>query len=237
MACAYVLAAVMHAQAYTWRDIVQPAFQDGAFVGKAESANSSELKKVSSDFALSYRFLGSEVHATLKEPFMVRLWARVEGMDLQYVENGGRCVFKIPLGRLSKKEDISNAPGKWETVLGIGILTPSLFESLYNGHFVQVDPETGNLVFDLTFKHPPFEDTSRQRVWVDGSRRYVTKRVWYAQDGRQMATFLYEEPQLQKGVWFPTKATVLNAEGRVAGVTRFESVVINSGLSSGQFQF
>jgi len=239
MISAFILAtaAISSGPAYTWHDIVQTNFQDSTFVGKAVTANSSELRKISSDFAVSYRFLGSEVHAMVKEPFMLRMEANIEDTRVEYIENGGHRVFKIPQSRLSKTEDVSDSPGKRQTILYFGILTPSLFETLYDGAYVRTDRGTNDLIFDLTFKRPAFDDSSRQRVWVDPQKRYVTKREWFAQDGHEMATFLYEDPQFQNGVWYPTKAVVTNVDARIAGITRYESVKVNSGLSSQPFQF
>lgn len=234
-----ILASVVLAQAqtFTWHDIVQPGFQDSTFVGKAVTANSKELKKISSDFAISYKFLGQEVHAMLKEPFMLRLDVTIEESKLQCIYNGSRRVFKVPQSRLSKTENLSDSPGKRQTALDFGILTPSLFESLFDATFVRIDRESGDLVFDLTYKHPAFDDTTRHRVWVDSQRKFITKRVWFAQDGHEMATFLYENPQSQGGVWFPTRAVVKNADNVIAGVTEYESMKINSGLSGRPFQF
>ena len=78
------------APGYTWHDIVQTNFQDSSFVGKVLTANSKELKKISADFAASYRLLGSDVNAKIKEPFMLRMDAHIEDTEVQFVENGGR---------------------------------------------------------------------------------------------------------------------------------------------------
>jgi len=230
-------AAILQAPAFTWHDIVQPNFQDSTLVGKAVTANSRELRKISSDFAVSYKFLGQEVHAMLKEPFMLRLEATIDDSRLQVISNGNRRVFRLPQSRLSKTEDLSDSPGKRQTILDFGILTPSLFEQLFDATFVRVDREAGGLVFDLTYKHPTFDDSSRQRVWVDSQRKFVAKRVWFAQDGHEIATFIYDNPQFQNGVWFPTRAIVKNVDGMVAGVTEYETVKINSGLQDRMFQF
>jgi len=223
--------------AYTWRDIVQPGFQDISFTGRAVTASKRELRKISSDFETSYRFLGSEVRAEIKDPFMMRMDSKVEDTEVQYIQNAGRRAFKIPRSRLSKVEDIADSPGKRQTVLDFGFLAPSLFENLFDGTYIRTDRETGNLVFDLTFKHPAFDDTSRQRVWVDPQKRFVTKREWFAQDGHQMATFIYDGAKLQNGVWFPTRATVKNVDNAIAGVTEYTQVTVNTGLSDRDFKF
>jgi outer membrane lipoprotein-sorting protein len=222
-------------RSYTWQDIVQPNFKDCTFEAKVISANEKELKKISRDFAASFKF--TFIRAQVKEPFMVRLESKVEGTDIQYIENGGRRMERIPKVNFRRIEDVSHAPGKRQTVLDFGVLTPSLFDSLYDANFVRVDRETNDLVFDLTYKHPEFTDTSRQRVWVDPQKRYITKRVWFAQDGHEMATFIYQDPKEQSSVWFPSEATVKDVDGEVAGVTRYSKMNINVGLSTQPFQF
>ena len=102
---------------------------------------------------------------------------------------------------------------------------------------IRQDRATGELVFDLTYKEPSFDDTSRQRIWVDSQKHYTTKREWFAQDGHAMATFLYQDPMLQNGVWFPSKVVVKNVDDQVAGITQYTSVKVNSGLTTRPFQF
>jgi outer membrane lipoprotein-sorting protein len=219
----------------TWRDIVQPGFKDLSFVGTVLQADSRELKKISSDFAASYRLLNDDVSAKLKEPFMIRMEAHVEDTNVLFVENGTRRLFKVP--NISKVENVSSAPGKRQSLLDFGILTPSLFESLFDAKFVRQDRESGDWVFDLTYKEPSFDDTSRQRIWVENQKHYTTKRMWFAQDGHQMATFLYQSPVLQNGVWIPSKVVVKNVDDRVAGITEYKSVRVNTGLSDQPFHF
>lgn len=221
---------------YSWQDIVQPNFQDAEFVVRAVKGNQRELKKINNDFATSYRFQSSYMKAEVKEPFMMRLESTVEDTHLLYVLNGGRKMYKIPRTGLNLKQDVSHAPGKRQTTMDFGLLTPSLFTGMFDATFKRVDRETGDLVFDLTYKSK-FDDTSRHRVWVDPTRKYVTKRVWFAQDGHEMATFIYDKPIHQSGVWLPTRATVKNVEDKVAGITEYTDVKINVGIPSSRFAF
>lgn len=224
-----------HTAPYTWHDIVESSFRDCTFVARVIKGNQGELRKINKDFATSYRFSFMKAH--VKEPFMVRLESTVEDTDILYIENGGRRLYRIPKIRLSRVENISRAPGKRQTVMDFGILTPSLFQDgLFNANFVRTDRETGDLVFDITY-NPQFEDSSRHRVWIDPKKKFITKRVWFGQDGHEMATFLYDNPEFQKGVWFPTKATVLNEDNKVAGITAYTTMSINVGLSDNLFQF
>jgi len=63
----------------------------------------------------------------------------------------------------------------------------------------------------------------------------VTKREWYNQSGRQLATFIYDDPKQENGVWLPTRLTVKNTDDIVAGVTRYQSIKVNVGIPDSEF--
>jgi outer membrane lipoprotein-sorting protein len=90
-------------------------------------------------------------------------------------------------------------------------------------------------VFDLTYD-PSLDYAARHRVWIDKAKGIITKREWYNHRGTQLATFLYEAPKQYDGVWVPTRMTVKNADNVVAGITRYESVKVNTGLADSLFE-
>ncbi|HZH97552.1 MAG TPA: outer membrane lipoprotein-sorting protein [Fimbriimonadaceae bacterium] len=229
------LTLVQPAQKYDVDDIVQKSFRDATFVARIIKGSQKELKKINDDFAYSYRF--TFMKAQVKEPFMVRLESTVEDTNLLYIINGDRKKYSIPRIKINKTENISLAPGKRQTPMDFGILTPSLFKGDFMvANFQRVDRESGDLVFDITYVKPKLDDTSRHRVWIDKDKKYITKRVWFSQEGRQLATFLYDQPKQDGGVWFPSRCTVKNVEDNVAGVTQYESIKINTGLSDSLFK-
>lgn len=215
-------------------DIVQSAFKDCRFEARVVKGNQRELKKINSDFAASYRF--SFMKAQIKEPFKVRLESTVDDTNIVYLLVGTKRTYSIPRIKVNTTEDLSNSPGKRQTVLDFGILTPSLFKELFTAKFQRTDRETGDYVFDLTYQTPRFDDTSRHRVWVDPKHKFIKKRAWFNQEGRQLATFIYEEPKQEDGVWFPTRCTVKNVDDKVAGVTEYRSMSINVGLQDSVFK-
>jgi len=228
---------VLSRPAYTWHDIFQNNFQDAEFYAHALKGNQHELQKINKEFATSYRFMSAKAHAEMKEPLMMRLEATVEDTNLLYVINGSRRMYRIPKNGLSLRENLADAPGKRQTTLDFGFLTPALFTHLFDAKFNRVDRETGDLVFDLTYKSPPFHDTTLHRVWVNPEKKYITKRVWFAQDGHEMATFIYDHPVHENGVWLPTRAIVKNVEDKVAGITEYTNMKINEGIPSSRFSF
>lgn len=220
-------------QSYTWKDIAQTGLKDITFTAVGVKSDRRELRKINDDFAQSYQF--DSVKMFGKEPFMIRGEAQVDDTKLLYIMNGSRKYYKI--GRAPGIPiDVSNAPGKRQTVFDFGVITPSLFQDLMVANFVRVDRETGALIFDVTY-NKKFDDTSRHRIWVDKEKRYVEKRVWYNQEGKQLATFSYEAPKQLSGVWFASKVTVRNNENKVAGVTEYRNVKMNGGLEDSLFKF
>jgi hypothetical protein len=110
-----------------------------------------------------------------------------------------------------------------------------MFTDPFAAEFLRLDRSNGDYVFDITFKKH-YEYHSRHRVWIDPVKKYTTKREWFAHDGYQLATFFYSEPVNLSGIWFPTKCTVRNVEGKVAGVTSYKKVVLNGGVAESLFE-
>jgi len=218
-------------QTYDSGDIVQSAFKDAKFTARVVKGDQKELKKINDEFGQSYRF--TTTNAWVKEPFMLKMEAKVEDATVSYIVNGTMKAYK--LGRSATiKDNVANSPGKRQTIFEFGILTPALFRDLFDAKFVRVDRD-GALVFDCTYKSK-FDDTSRHRIWVDKDKRLVLRRVWYGQEGQQRATFIYENPTQQKGVWFPTRCTVKNNDDKVAGVTEYQKMTINGGIADSIFK-
>jgi outer membrane lipoprotein-sorting protein len=218
----------------TESDIVQRKLEDATFVARVAKGNQAELAKITKDFGNSYRV--KSVKSFLKEPLKMRLETSVEDSQVTYIINDFVRYFKVPRIRINSKEDLKNSPGKMQTVMDYGVLTPSLFQQLFSAKYIRTDRASGDYVFDLTYKKPRFDDTSRHRVWIDPQKRVMSKREWYNQHGRQLATFLYEDPINRDGVWFPSRGVVKNMDGQVAGVIEYDSVKVNTGLAESLFK-
>jgi outer membrane lipoprotein-sorting protein len=216
------------------QDFVQAKLKDTTFTTQAVTANQRELAKINKDFANSYRF--KTVLVRIKEPFRMRLESTVDDTEIYFVINGPIRTIRIPRAGFSQKLDLAKKPGQRQTVLEFGLITPALFDgTLFYADFVREDRATGLPVFDV-FYAKNLDDTTRQRIWVDPQKKIVTRREWYSQiDNRLMAVFTYEDPQQVDGVWFPTRAVVRNADNKVAGVTRYTNIKVNTGLPDSLF--
>lgn len=219
-------------QEHSISEVVQSNLQDATFVATVVRGDQTELAKINKDFGQSYRFRYTKVY--MKEAFRLRLETKVDDMDIFYIMNGTKQMYKVPKARINQKNDLSDSPGRRQSAFDFGLLTPSLFKSLFNAKFVRVDRATSAYVFDVTYK-PELHDTTRSRIWVDPDKKYVMKREWYNQVGDLRAVFTYEDPKEANGVWFPTRFTARNTDNKVAGVTQYESLKANTGLPDSLF--
>lgn len=215
-------------------DIVQPAFKDATFELKVVKANFGELKKIDDDFGNQYRF--KSVKISVKEPLMLRMEAKVDDTSLLYIVDGFRRLSRIPRAGINVKENLKNAPGKIQTPMDFGVVSPTVLKELFDAKFIRTDRATGQYVFDFTYKRPKFDDTTRHRIWFDPEKRYTAKREVYNQYGRQLSTFFYEDPTHSGGIWLPTKVTVKNTDGKVAAISEVQSLKVNFGLPESMFQ-
>ncbi len=214
-------------------DYCPSSLKDLAFTMRRSDANQQELAKINEDFARSYRFKSTQVR--LKEPMKLRLEMQLDADNkIVFIVNGATRRYRYPRANLNAKEDLSKSPGKRQTFLDFGLVTPGLFRDFYVPKFVRIDRDSGAAVFDLTFPKS-LDDTSRQRIFIDPKKHFVVRREWYAQEGNLRAVFEYSDPVESHGVFVPTKTKVYNAEHKVAGVTTYANVKVNGGLSDSIF--
>lgn len=211
---------------------VQKNFDDASFTARVKYANQKELAKINDDFGKSYRVPYTDFK--VKEPFMMRLETKVDDTQILYIINGPKLLIRVPRIKVNSRQDLSKAPGRRQTLLDFGLLTPSLFKSFFVAKFVRMDRATNDAVFDITYP-AVLDDTSRSRVWIDPAKKFVTKREWFSQRGKQLATFFYNEPVQVDGIWMPTKVQVKNVDGVLAGETYYTGLKVNQGLSESLF--
>ncbi|GIV21129.1 MAG: hypothetical protein KatS3mg023_2880 [Armatimonadota bacterium] len=229
----WLCASFAMAQSQDINDYVQTRLHDLRATVRQQTANQRELEKINKDFANSYRI--KQMTARYKEPSKMRLESKVGVVNVVYIINGNQK--HVSAGPIKNTDDISNAPGKRQSLMDFGILTPS-FMKLVNAKFLRYDHEDGVRypVFELTWANS--DDTSKHIVWMDGKTRTVVKRQWYNQQGKLMAVFYYKNPvEAAPGIWVPTRVEVYNAEGKLGGVTTYVDLHVNEGLPDSLFRF
>lgn len=215
--------------------LVQSRLHDISFKAAIVVSNQHELSKISEDFGRTYRFDYAKVQ--MKEPFQYRIESVVQGSSVLAEGNGHEIMFKVPRAGISRRENVSMAPGRQQTFADFGILTPSLSE-FFNFKFLRLDRATGDDVFDLTYESAPrSHDTTRFRIWVNPHTHLIDQKQWYGQMGEYRATFYFLHPKKVDGVWVPTELEVKNSDGALAGEMRFENIKVNTELPSSLFKF
>lgn len=213
--------------AYVLHDLV-----DASWTARIVKGVQPELRKINADFGQVYRFESSAIK--YKEPLKLKVESVTDDTKVTYIVNGTTQWFNLGSVKLSRKTDLSKAPGRRQTPLDFGLLTPSLFKDFFQAKFVRVDRATNDAVFDITYVDE-LKDKTRHRVWLDPEKRMVNKREWYAQDGHLMATFYYEGPRKVGGIWMSSRLTVKNADNVVAGITSYENLKVNTGIPESVF--
>jgi outer membrane lipoprotein-sorting protein len=211
---------------------IQDQLKDLQMSVQSDSVRLGELRKINEDFANAYRF--KRMQAYYKEPLMMRLESEVMSRKLTYVLNGGIKLVSAPGKKL--REDVSNSPGKRQTLMDFGLLTPALMKQM-RARFLKEEKLNGKtmLVFELSWSKGD-DNTTRHHVWMDPQTKITAKRVWYDRLGKLAATFEYKDPvEVAPGIWVPTKVEVYNAGNRFGGRTLQSGIQVNKGLSDSLF--
>lgn len=209
---------------------VDSGLRDLKMTVRVVKGDQRELAKINKDFGQAYRIESTLVQ--IKEPMKLKVESEVDDINASYTINGSRRMFKFK--SLKQVQDLSSSPGKLQTSFDFGILTSSLFNSLYSAKFLRIDRATGAAVFEFRYQAQNL-DTSSSRVWIDPEKKIIIKREWFNQENRQLATFLYSNPKKYGSIWLNTKVTVKNVDDKVAGITQIEGVSVNSGISDSVF--
>lgn len=207
---------------------------DFTATGVVVSSNQRELEKVNKDFGFLYRF--NKVLMRYKEPNKVRVEGTVEGTRGVYIVNGSIQIVSVPKIRLNTRRDFGNSPGKRKSLVDMGLVS-EYYLTYTNFKFVREGTVEGTPVgiFEVTYKDRD-EDTSRHLLYIDPKTRVIRKRDAYRQDGSFQAVYHFREvKQVAPGIWFPTRIEVQNTDRKVAGVTRYEDIKVNTGLPDSLF--
>jgi outer membrane lipoprotein-sorting protein len=208
---------------------------DFAATGVVVKSNQRELEKVSRDFGFLYRF--SKVLMRYKEPNKVRIEGSVEGTKGVYILNGSIQIVSVPKIRLSTRRDFGKSPGKRKSLVDMGLIS-EYYLTYANFRFVREGTVDGTqvAVFDITYKDRD-EDTSHHLVYIDPTTKVIRKRDAYRQDGTLQAVYYYRDVvEVASGIWFPTRIEVQNTDRKIAGVTRYENIKVNTGLPDSIFE-
>lgn len=203
------------------------------FTAKIVYGNQFELRKISEDFGKTYRFQYANVE--IARPFKIRVESVVDDQSVLVIGNGPSVLYKVPRAGIHSSQNIENQPGRRQTFLDFGMITPELSE-FFNSKFVRKDRATGDDVYDLTYRNKAAKDTTRYRIWINPERHNVDRREWYGQVGEYRAAFVYSGPKKIDGIWVPTDVTVTNSDGKKAGEMKMVNIDVNPKFSDSDFK-
>lgn len=223
------MAATASAQSVTLTDYASPV-RDIKADSKVVSRNMDALKKISGEFAQSYRFATSTFY--YKEPNKMRLDSKAGVVSVRYVINGNAKTVKA--GAINKRTDITNDPGKRQTALTVGLVTPAwinLLNATYKGDRTINGVKTA--VFEARHKQEP--KGSYRILYMDPAKKYVVRAEGFYGNGKPKMTTDFLDPKQFNGVWVPTRTKVYNPQGELGAVTDLLNIRVNSGLADSLF--
>lgn len=197
----------------------------------------AELEKIGSDFKTTYSLRNLDLQ--FKQPDKLRLegHSATRGSAV-LILNGTTRFYSVPKFNLKKSEDLSNAPGKRQSLLEYaGLVVPDTLRFM-QAQYVKTEVADGAemAVFDMTYQGQG-AGSSHYRIWVDTRTHITTRREWYDSANKLKATFSYLEPhEVTAGVWLPNRLEVKNADGMVAAEVAFSDAKANQKLPDSLFE-
>ena len=190
--------------------------------------NQDELRTIDGDIALAYRLhRGSMAY---EQPGKLRIDASIPHLATgYYIINGNQKLTVAPF--VHKVQDTTGAPGKRQTLLDFGLVSPELLTD-YTATFLR--RESGLILFQIQPKQAG--ETQKDLVWIDPKTHITTQRYNYNRDGKLIKWFLYKNPKLVGGVYVPTRVELYNPQNKLAGATVYENIRVNLPLSENLFK-
>jgi hypothetical protein len=216
------------------RDYAQPALRDFQATGTVLAKNDAELKKIDNSLVQGYRFRESLLQ--YKEPLKLRVDSKAGLLSVRYVINGKRKATQVPGLRINKVKDITGRPGEEQSMLDSGIITPGFLADAVASRFVGQQKLDGRQVPVFEFWYTDEPHSRHHFVWMDPAKRIILRHDVHHRSGGLKMRFVHKQPTQVSGVWVPTRLELYNAQGRLAAVTRYAQVKVNTGLSESLFR-
>ena len=194
-------------------------------------ANKPELMKIDKGFAQSYEFKSASL--LFKYPNKVKFSGKVGLLRVDYIVSGDDQIIRVPTLHLTRKDNFADAPQRRQTPLDVGVLS----DAIWNDFNVQLEGDKtvdGRKQYVLFLKRKDKPRT--QRLWVDAETMRLETREKYEKDGRLEVRFEYSSCHKLDSVWVPGKISVYSGSGKLAGVTEYHDIKVNTGVSDSEFR-
>lgn len=193
--------------------------------------NQDELDKIEGDFAQAYRF--HNLSFSYVQPGKLHYETVVLGAHIAYTINGDKKLSSIPTFHVHKVEDVSGAPGKKQNLLDVGLVSPEILDD-YN--FVYIGKKGGDLLFNLQSKMT--SESSYDVLWIDPTTHITVHRFHYDRDRRLDKSFVYANPvQVAPNTYVPSRVEVYNQYGKLAAVSVYSDIKVNTPIDESLFDF
>ncbi len=230
VAAALAISAASASLAQTPFSSVLSPLRDITAETKVVSRDMDALKKISAEFAQSYRFATSTAY--YKEPGKFRVDSKAGAVTVRYVINGNTKTFKA--GVINRKKDISKDPGQRQGAITLGLLTPDwarMVDAKYVGDKTIGGVKTA--VYEARYKAEP--KGGHYVLAMHPTLKYIVRYERYYSDGRLKNAMEFMEPKKFGDTWVPTRVKVYNAQGDLGAVTQMQNIKVNSGLADSLF--
>lgn len=209
------------------------SFKDITLTAKVVYANQKELKKIGKDFPKSYEFKTTTIR--YKAPDKMKVEGKLGMVKVVIIMNGGRKAYRVPALHIGKKEDIRDKPHKRQTDIDIGIVTDRLWHD-YVVRATAAEKTPSGEVYRITFVRTNAREKSHV-CWVDAKTLKLLKLDKYESDGSLKSRYLYSNHKHIGGiVWVPGRIEVYNQDGKLAGVTAYQNMRVNTGIPDSEFK-
>jgi hypothetical protein len=121
-------------------------------------------------------------------------------------------------------------------MLDSGIITPGFLADNVESRFVGQQTLDGRKVPVFEFWYTDEAHSRHHFVWMDPAKKFVLRHDVNNRSGGLKMRFLFKQPSQVAGVWVPRRIEVYNPEGRLAAVTQYTSIRVNTGLSESLFR-
>jgi hypothetical protein len=198
-----------------------------SIVAKAKTvwADFDQLKKISSDFADSYRL--KEATYIYTAPDRLEYRAHIGLITVTYVTTNTERTVSGSI--FHSTQNISKDVTKRNTLAALGLLPRNFLDTMRISY---IDNElingTPTQAFLMRYVSDQPTDKRRFEFWIDPAKHYIVqKRVWGG-DGKQHETIAYSKPQeVMPGFWMPTIAQAYTPEMQLAGTVQYEHITAN----------
>ncbi|MDO8585840.1 MAG: hypothetical protein Q7T82_02265 [Armatimonadota bacterium] len=195
-------------------------------------SNAKELARIGKSFARAHEFKNAKLK--YKEPDKFKMEGTIGMVRVQYISYNDVQVVRIPKIHYSKREDVSDQPGKARSCLDLGIVTDGLWQT----HEVKLldkeeTPSGVVYVLQLTRNGDP---RPNQTIWIDGRFRLLKWEKRY-KGGTLKARYIFKEHQLVDGIiWVPCRTETYNVKNALAGVLETKDAKVNTNIPDSEFR-